>query len=223
MLGFGFVLPDTLFMITLAICDDHEMIRAGILSVLPKDIKCVLNARSLEVFLAGYAQASPDISVVDLALDSAPGAAVITTIRAKFPDARIIIYSMRDSLGAIVTCYKMDVGAFVSKNDDTSHLIEAIRRVHAGNKYFPPGMAERIALHELCNKEDNPRDVLTDGEMTLFLKVATGALHKDIAAELALSRKTVSNKIFLIRDKLGVDTNGWLAIALRYGLVSDIG
>lgn len=209
-------------MITLAICDDHEMIRAGILSVLPKDIKCVLNARSLDDFLAGYAQASPDVSVIDLALDPAPGASVVATVREKFPDARIIVYSMRDSLGAIATCYKMDVGAFVSKNDDTAHLIEAIRRVYAGNKYFPPGMAERIALHELCNKEKNPRDVLTDGEMTLFLKVATGTSQKDIATELKLSRKTVGNKTSLIREKLGVDTNGWLAIALRYSLITDL-
>jgi len=209
-------------MIRVAICDDHEIVRAGIVARLPADMSCVLSSSSLDDFLARYKDAAPQVSVIDLSLSNVLGASVITQIREKFTDARIVIYSVRDSLGAIGACYAVGVGAFVSKADDVVHLIEAVRRVNDDGKYFPPGLAERLALHELCNTEKNPRHVLNEDELELFTQVARGEAQKDIAAKLGVAPKTVRNKTYLIRDKLREPTRNWLDIALRYNLVSDI-
>ena len=83
-------------MITIGSCDDHDIVRAGIISVLPMDIRCVLETATLDAFISGYKNAAPDVAVIDLNLPDAPGSAMITRIKEAFPNARLVVYSTRD-------------------------------------------------------------------------------------------------------------------------------
>ena len=101
-------------------------------------------------------------------------------------------------------------------------MVKAIRQVAAGNKYISPALAQELARHVTADTEKAPHEFLSDREFQTLLMIATGKSVSDIAAELSLSVKTVSEYRSRLLSKMSLKNNAELMhYAIRHKLVIE--
>ena len=99
-------------------------------------------------------------------------------------------------------------------------MLEAIRRVAAGEAVLPPALTARV-LDELASPTPDPL-ALTEREMEVLPLIAEGLSNKEIAASLHVSQNTVKTHVRHILEKLGVRSRSEAAAyAVRAGLVPE--
>ncbi|RVT90916.1 response regulator [Sphingomonas crocodyli] len=172
--------------IKVLVVDDHPLLRDGISALIEhqSDIELCGEASNGAEALIRYRDLAPDITLMDLQMPGMNGLDAVVAIRGEFPDARIIV----------LTTYKGDVPAsallragasgYLLKSGVRTQLLDAIRRVHAGNRFI-----QAEVLREL---EENPAsDHLNAREVEVMRLVAAGFTNKEIAADLGISSETV--------------------------------
>jgi len=108
---------------------------------------------------------------------------------------------------------------FLLKDAPATHLIDTIRRVHAGEVFIQPAIASRL-LRELVRPQESPLDALSEREREVLVLLAQGASNRDIAEKLYITEGTVKNHVSNILAKLQADNRTRAAdIARHYGLV----
>jgi len=207
-------------MIKVAIIDDHAVLRAGIESILTPEMKCILSGCSLDDFYEFEEKDQIDVMVLDLNLSDLPGSAVITNVLKVSPDMKIVIYSMRDTVGAISSCYGAGAYAFVSKLSDVTMLLDAIRTVNEEEYFYEPGRVESIATFAHAAKKLDPREILTPSECNIFILLAEGKNKEEIADTLNISIKSVKNKTTVIKQALKIPLNSFAQKAKEFNLIS---
>jgi DNA-binding NarL/FixJ family response regulator len=117
---------------------------------------------------------------------------------------------------------KAGARGYLLKDVDEGDLVEAIRAVHRGEALINPGMAVKL-LDEFrrlsqIDSDAEDREGLTPGEMDVLRLVAQGIDNKAVAEQLALSERTVANRLSSIYEKLQVNNRTQAAlVALRRG------
>lgn len=212
-------------MIRLLLVDDHPVVRAGYQRLLEQagDIVVVAQAERVDPAYAEYVAHAPDVTVTDLSMPGSGGLELIRRILARDPSARTLVFSMHDS--ALLVRRALDAGArgFLFKSAAPDRLIDAVRTVHAGQRYLSddlsPALLERDARYEMSRLES-----LTAREFEVFRLLAQGHTLNQCAETLNLSPKTVANYQTLVKEKLGVSTSAALVhLAIRNGVISSIG
>jgi len=206
-------------MINIAIIDDHVALQMGIKSFLPDDIHCPFSATSLENFIHYNNKNEIDVIILDLNFSDLSGITVLNTILDDTPQARIVVYSMRDSIATICSCYDAGAYGFISKAADTDLLIDAIRTVSQNECYFPPGVDQEIADFAFKIKNNIPQSTLTKSELETFIQLASGLSQEDIAANFGISLKSVKNRTLLIKHKLDIPLNRFTQVAEDFNLI----
>lgn len=202
--------------IRLLLVDDHLVVRAGLRGLLEtqSDVIVVAEAASGEAALAAFADHAPDVTLMDLRMPGMSGAETTAAIRAKFPDARILVLTTFDTEEDIFRVLDAGAAGYLLKNTETKPLMDAIRTVHAGTYRLPAELAARLAkwraMPELSTRE---REVLE--------LIVRGRSNKEIAAQLGVAENTVKNHVKVILGKLGVqDRTQAATTALQRGIVS---
>ncbi len=108
---------------------------------------------------------------------------------------------------------------YLSKPDSADHLIEAIRRVHAGRRYVSPALAEQLAAGVLGGSTGPAHHLLSRRELEVLRLMGTGASMKEIGARIGVHGKTVTTYRTRILQKLGLRTNADL---VRYVVTHDL-
>lgn len=203
------------------VADDHAAIREGLKAYLEHhDVPVAGEAQRVEETLVHLDEDPADVYVLDLNMHGARGTAIIERCIAKKPDARIVIYSMRESLPTISAAYKAGAMAYITKSAGLEELMAAIRAVARGDTYFMAEVAARIAQYYVAGDEDRaPARALTDHELGIFVRLAQGESTDAIATDLDISTRTLANHISTIRNKLKVDRADFTKLALQYGLI----
>ena len=101
-------------------------------------------------------------------------------------------------------------------------MIQAIRAVHAGQRYISPEIASRLAFKHVNDKAESPFEALSERELQVMLMITMGMRVQEIADKLCLSPKTVNSYRYRIFDKLKVKNDVELTLlAIRYGLIES--
>jgi len=205
--------------IRIVLADDHAVVRTG--------LKLVLDAESdLEVVAeAGDADAAqryvrghhPDVLVLDFNMPGRPVLAVIPELVAEFPETRIVILTMQDEPAFARETLAAGAMAYVLKESADAELVEAIRRVAAGETYLNPALGARMAREPL-----GPPDDLSNREIEVLRLIALGNTNSEIAQQLYLSVRTVETHRAHIQQKLRLSTRAELvSYALQRGLIGN--
>ena len=210
-------------MIRLLLVDDHPVVRAGYQRLLEQagDMLVVAQAGHAEDAITAFATHTPDVTVTDLAMPGLGGLELIRRLLLRNTSARILVFSMHDS--AMLVRRAFDVGArgYLSKSSAPESLLDAVRKVHAGETYLGPDLPAEL-LH--AGTPPAQLDVLTPREFEIFRLLARGESLSDCASVLKLSPKTISNHQTLIKEKLGVSTVAALVhLAIRHGVIGPDG
>lgn len=209
-------------MIRVLLVDDHAVVRTGFRLLLHAhpEMTVVGEADSGESACQRYEELSPDVVVMDLAMQGIGGLEALRRIRAHHPQARVLALSAHDDPEHARRALREGARGFLSKRSAPEALLEAITAVAAGQRYLDVGLAHRLALQELDGAEKSGVASLSEREFEVFLRLAAGNTVQRIAEDLKLSASTVGTYLYNVKQKLGVSNQAELTlIAIRHGLI----
>jgi two-component system invasion response regulator UvrY len=208
--------------ISVLLVDDHAVVRTGFRLLLQslEDVSVVAEAESGEVACQRYAELTPDVVVMDLAMPGMGGLEALKRIRAHHPQARVLALSAHDDPMHARRALQEGALGFLSKRSAPEALLEAVATVAAGRRYLDANLAQKLALAEIEGAAKSPIERLSEREFEVFIRLAAGATVQKIADDLKLSASTVGTHLYNIKQKLAVVNQSELTlIAIRHGLI----
>ncbi|HNR91033.1 MAG TPA: response regulator [Dokdonella sp.] len=209
-------------MLSVAIIDDHELVRTGFRLILGQhaDIQVVGEAGDGESGLALLRSLAPQVALVDVHMPGVSGIEVTERARRLKLPTRIIIVSMVGEAPFPKRLLEAGASGYVTKGCAANELIRAVRQVADGRRYLAPEIAEAMALSALGAAQKSPFEALSSRELEVSLALARGEAMQRIAERLNLSAKTVATYKYRVFEKLGIDNAVTLAhLAHLYGLI----
>jgi DNA-binding NarL/FixJ family response regulator len=200
----------------LMLVDDHYLVRLGLTSViaLEADMCVCAEAATGHHAIELFRKHQPDVTLMDLRLPDLSGTEAIRAIRAEFPRARIIALSTFAGDEEIYLALEAGALAYLVKTVHPEELVDAIRKVAAGQPHIPPDLAARLASR-------SPRSHLSPRELEVLKLMTMGKRNRDIAAQLDITEGTVKIHVSNVLVKLGVtDRTEAVTQALQRGIVA---
>lgn len=207
--------------IRIMLADDHPVVMRGFaMSLEGQDMEVVAQARTPEEALEQHAAVQPDVLILDVRFGGQlTGLDIARRIFEQSPAARIVFLSQFDQDSLIKEAYRIGARAFITKDCDPEELAAAVHRAHGGELYFMPAIAERLASLSVRG-DASPQSLLDERSLEIFRMMAEGLTNAEIAEQLDVSSKTISNTSQAIKDKLGVFRAADITrLAVRHGLI----
>ena len=205
-------------LIRVQIMDDHDLIVAGIRSILQEepDMETVSvpvhnEAEALEAIRA----CQPDVLLLDAKMPDFDLLSALGKISALFPRVRVIVVTAQQDPFLVRAAAKLGTAGYVLKEEGLSNLLPmAIREVAQGRPWYSP----RASQHFLQEPPAPP--ILNDYQQEVLRLMVGGRTPREIAQALQRSVRAVYAAQETIRGKLGVTTNEeTVVVAIRDGLV----
>lgn len=210
-------------MIRIMIVDDNEFVRVGLRHILEEhaDFEVAAEAGNGEMALRFNHKSRPDVILLDVELPGLSGFEITRRLKKSSPQTFIIALSAKKQSPYPEILLDAGASGYLTRGCPAVELIQAVRRVAAGERYISAEIAQNMALSITQGKKASPFDGLSAREMEVLLMVADGRRIADIADMMHLSPKTVATYKYRIYDKL--DTRNDVDVtrmAMRYGLVA---
>jgi len=190
--------------INIAVVDDHELFREGIILVLRqiRGFNVVFNAARGNDFLEYLQTSKPDVVLMDINMPGMNG--VETTLKAlqKHPDLKVIAVTMLSDTLHSMQMIEAGVKGFVLKKGNKNELRQAVTEVFNGGNYFSQEILQTLASRSLRNPRSNNQ--FTNRELEVLDLVCKGFTSQEIADKLFISAKTVEGHRTNIFQKANV-------------------
>jgi DNA-binding NarL/FixJ family response regulator len=196
-------------MIRVAICDDHQIVRAGFKQILSEisDIEVVAEAANGREALDIARKESCDVMLLDISMPDHSGVDTLRTIKQGQPELPILILSVYPAQQYAVNLLKMGANGYLNKDCEADELMKAIRTVATGRRYVSATVGEILAQGFDQANTAAAHTELSDREFQVFLHLAKGEQVSDIAEKLSLSIKTISTYRTRVMEKMGLHSN----------------
>ncbi|MBC3907141.1 response regulator [Undibacterium umbellatum] len=196
-------------MIRIAVCDDHQIVRAGFRQIFSEvsDFEVVAEATTGREALDIARRDACDVMLLDISMPDQSGIDTLRTIKQGQPNLPILILSGYPAQQYAVNLLKMGANGYLNKECDAEELIKAIRTVSTGRRYVSADVGEILAQGFDHNAETALHTELSDREFQVFLRLAKGESVSDIAVTLSLSVKTVSTYRTRVMEKMNLQSN----------------
>ncbi len=201
--------------ISVLLVDDHGLVRSGFRRMLEDDpeIRVLGEASDGHDAVEMAAQLRPAVVVMDFALPSMNGAVATRRILKNSPDVAVLVLSMHSEASYVRTCLEAGARGYLLKNAMDLELVQAVKRVAAGERVLDPRLGAIAAEGETPS--------LTTRELEVLQLIVHGKSNKEIATVLGLSANTVAVHRANIMQALGIHNTAEMVVyAIRKGLVS---
>jgi DNA-binding NarL/FixJ family response regulator len=202
------------------VADDHEVVRAGVRSVLENETDCEVcgEAATGRQAVTLAAQLKPDIVVLDITMPELNGLEAARQIRKALPGVPILILSLHESLELVREILDAGAHGYVLKSNAGHELTTALRALRQGETFFTSEMAQ--AALRACLKKEDADVMLTAREREVLQKLVEGESNKETAAILNISVLTVETHRANIMQKLGLHSIAELVhYAVRHKII----
>ncbi len=209
-------------MIRALIIDDHEIVRRGLKEVLGDEFSelQISEAENSRAALELITTQEWDIVLLDINIPGRNGLEVLSEIKRLRPQTPVLVVSAYPEEEFAIRSLKLGASGYVNKSSASDEVVTAARKAMAGGKYVTALLAEKLAATLGGDIQHAPHESLSIRELQVLRMVASGRTIKEIAAELALSEKTVGTYRLRIAKKLGLNSNVELTrYALKHRLV----
>ena len=185
--------------IRILIVDDHPVVLAGLTSMLGTQAQMEVagSASSGEEALEMLRGLTADLLLLDLRMPGMNGIETLHALKRAKIDIRVIILTSFETDEDIYRAVQAGAQGYLLKDAPQPDMIDAIRTVHNGKRYFPRHIASRLA-------ERMMRTNLTAREQEVLQMLARGLTNKEIGTALDISSNTVRNHVNSIIEKLEV-------------------
>jgi DNA-binding NarL/FixJ family response regulator len=209
-------------MTRILVADDHPLLRNGLKQILTQepDLTVAGEAEDSEQVMASVERGEWDLVILDITMPGRSGLDVLRDIRRMRPELPVLVLSMHAEDQFAVRAIKAGANGYVSKDNAPTEVVRAVRKILSGKKYVSPTLAEILA-NALSSDIQRPlHETLSDREFQVLRQLASGKTVSQIAAEIALSVKTVSTYRARLLEKMNLRNNAELTrYAIQHGLV----
>ncbi|WEV47222.1 response regulator transcription factor [Bifidobacterium sp. ESL0690] len=194
--------------IRVAVVDDHEMFRAGVIATLSPHFTIVGQAPDVEGSVAMIADTKPDVVLLDVHVpggEGGGGAEILIKSHPLSPDSAFLALSVSDSPKDVGAVIRAGARGYVTKTISGDDLISSIIQVNEGYAVFSPKLAGFVLSTFQGTgqaEHDDELDKLSHREQEVMRLIARGYTYKEIAAELFISIKTVETHVSAVLKKL---------------------
>lgn len=209
--------------IRIIVADDHPVVRGGLVALLRTipSLDVVGEAADGETAVRLTHEHRPDVVLMDVRMPGMDGVEATRQIREQTPESRVLILTMYDDDATVFTAMKAGAQGYLLKESEQDDIVRAVHAIVAGEAIFGPGVAARVLGYFTepppAVVQEYPFPELTHREREVLELLAQGKKNADIATELFLSPKTVSNQLTAIFAKLQVASRGEAIVRAREG------
>lgn len=209
-------------MTRLLLVDDHQIVRAGIKQLLSgsKEFTVAGEAGSGIDAVKKVQDFDWDAVLLDISMADMSGIDVLKEIRRRKPALPVLILTMHPEDDYAINVMRAGANGYLRKDCSPGDLMTAIRAVASGQKYFSPLLMRELAINNGVGARDPRHAYLSEREFQIFRRIAMGQTVSEIAAELLLSRKTISDYRGRVLYKMGLQTDADIThYAIKHGLI----
>ena len=196
-------------MLRILIADDHPVFRYGmraLLGTMP-DVEVVGEATTGDEVIQVAETLHPDVVLMDVHMPGLNGIEATRAIMRTLPQARVLVVTMFEDDTSVFAAMRAGARGYVLKDAEQGEIVRAIQAVGHGEAIFSPAIASRVIAFFAAPYAVAPKALfptLNDREREILALMATGATNDDIAQQLIVTQKTVSNYVSSILSKLHV-------------------
>ena len=211
--------------VRIAVVDDHEMFRAGVIATLAPTFDVVGQAADVESSVMMIADTQPDVVLLDVHVPGGAGgggAEILTKSRPLSPDSAFLALSVSDSAQDVGAVIRAGARGYVTKTITGNELIHSIEQVSEGYAVFSPKLAGFVLSAFQGAAPDAPTadepvhdeelDRLSTREQEVMRLIARGYTYKEVASELFISIKTVETHVSSVLRKLQLSNRNELTL-----------
>jgi two-component system, NarL family, response regulator DegU len=216
--------------IKVAVCDDHNLFRAGVMSILSlvPDFDLMLEAANGQELIDKLPRKTPDVVLLDLQMPVMDGTATADYLRENYPLIKIIIITMHDEDRMVLHLLEKGVSGYLLKDTEPAEMERAIRKVMDDGIYLTEFVSKAM-LRKMTNKTAvvkqpspfyNSKVLLSEREKEVLKLICEGFSTQEISEKVFLSPRTVEGHRLRILEKTGTkNTAGMVAHAFKNDLI----
>jgi two-component system response regulator NreC len=202
--------------ITVVLADDHNVIRAGLRSMLEAedDLRVIGEADDAASAAKLVDARRPDVLVLDLQMPGADSRQDVPRLRESSPGTQIVVLTMQNDPRSARDLLRAGAAGYVLKQAADRQLREAIRVAAGGGSFIDPELGGALA-----KLEDDPLEGLSEREVDLLRLVALGHTNREIAEQLFLSVRAIEVNRAKLLEKLGIESRPEL---VRFAIANGV-
>jgi DNA-binding NarL/FixJ family response regulator len=202
--------------------DDHAVVIDGLRCLLETepDIKVIGQANNGRAAVREICKLMPDVAIMDIEMPDLNGIEAAQLIHDRYPAIKIVMLSANADPEYVFRALRAGARGYLSKNSPGREVIDALRVVHAGRRYFARDIAE-LVIDDYVNARpaSDPLDSLSSRERQVLQLSVEGIPIAVIAETLSLSRRTVETYRARLMQKLRISNLPALVkFAIRHGI-----
>jgi len=202
-------------MVRVFLLDDHEVVRRGLTDLLQAqgDIEVVGESGLAQEAARRIPALRPDVAILDARLPDGSGIDVCRDVRAVDSSIKGLILTSYEDDEALFAAIMAGAAGYVLKQIRGTDLVDAVRRVAAGQSLLDPAVTQRV-LERIRSGVEQPRELrsLTEQERRILELIAEGLTNREIAERMFLAEKTVKNYVSSLLAKLNLERRTQAAV-----------
>jgi DNA-binding NarL/FixJ family response regulator len=192
------------------VADDHEVVRAGVRSILDRQPDCEICGEAItgRQAVALAEQLQPDIVILDITMPELNGLEAARQILKAIPGVQVLILSMHESEELVQEILDIGAQGYILKSDAGRELAAAMQALRRREPFFTSRVAQIVVRAHLNKRhsghaQSSPDSTPTPREREVLQLLAEGKTNKAVASALGISVMTVETHRANIMHKLG--------------------
>lgn len=198
--------------IRILLIDDHTLFRESLVRLLQTEpgFQMVAHCATVTEGHQALTASTVDLILLDYDLGDELGSDLFTRLSIRGSSTRVIMVTAGMGATAILNAANAGVAGIVLKHSDPRYLIEAIRRVAAGETWWDPGILRPVTTAKVDDAPSSNVRAITERQRQVLRSILDGLTNKEIAARMQASETSVKAIIQELFNKAGVRTRSQL-------------
>lgn len=217
--------------IRLLLVDDDPLVRAGLSLMMggAGDLEIVGEGADGDEVEALVDRTRPDVVLMDIRMPTVDGLTATERLRARADAPQVVVLTTFHADEQVMHALRAGAAGFVLKDTPPAEIVDAVRRVAAGDPVLSPAVTRQLMRHAAGTRADTRQArargrlaALNDREREVAVAVGRGLANAEIATGLFMSVATVKTHVSRILAKLGLNNRVQIALlAYDAGLLEE--